>query len=58
MKWYYKVQGTHTYVRVFMHGALCGNLVFRNEEFGLICAEATATSSRLIIDFINETARE
>jgi hypothetical protein len=33
MKWYYKVIGAHTHVRVFMNGALCGNLVFRNAEF-------------------------
>lgn len=36
MKWYYKVQGTHTHVRVFMNGALCGRLCFRNEEFAHI----------------------
>ncbi len=33
MKWYYKKLGGHTHVRVFMNGALCGNLTFRNEEF-------------------------
>lgn len=33
MKWYYKVMGGHTHVRVFMNGAKCGDLVFRNEEF-------------------------
>jgi hypothetical protein len=33
MKWYYLVMGGHTHVRVFMNGANCGNLVFRNNEF-------------------------
>jgi hypothetical protein len=33
MKWYYKVQGGHTHVRVFINGAKCGDLCFRNNEF-------------------------
>jgi hypothetical protein len=33
MKWYFKVCGGHTHVRVFMNGAKCGDLCFRNEEF-------------------------
>jgi hypothetical protein len=33
MKWYYKIGGGHTHVRVFMNGAKCGDLCFRNEEF-------------------------
>lgn len=33
MKWYFKVMGGHTHVRVFMNGAKCGDLCFRNEEF-------------------------
>lgn len=33
MKWYYKVAGGHTHVRVFMNGGKCGDLCFRNEEF-------------------------
>lgn len=33
MNWYYKHRGTHVYVRVFMNGAKCGNLVFSNDEF-------------------------
>lgn len=33
MKWYYQIRGSHTHVRVFMNGAKCGDLVFRNEEF-------------------------
>lgn len=33
MKWYYKILGGHTHVRVFMNGGKCGDLCFRNEEF-------------------------
>lgn len=33
MKWYYTILGGHTHVRVFMNGAKCGDLCFRNEEF-------------------------
>ena len=33
MKWYFKIAGGHTHVRVFMNGAKCGDLCFRNEEF-------------------------
>ncbi len=33
MNWYYKIQGGHTHVRVFMNGGKCGDLCFRNEEF-------------------------
>jgi hypothetical protein len=33
MKWYYQINGGHTHVRVFMNGAKCGDLCFRNEEF-------------------------
>jgi hypothetical protein len=33
MKWYWTVAGGHTHVRVFMNGAKCGDLCFRNEEF-------------------------
>jgi hypothetical protein len=33
MKWYWKVGGGHTHVRVFYNGAKCGDLCFRNEEF-------------------------
>ncbi len=33
MKWKYKVLGGHTHVDVFMNGANCGHLCFRNEEF-------------------------
>lgn len=33
MCWYWKIQGAHTHVTVFMGGAKCGELCFRNEEF-------------------------
>lgn len=33
MKWYFKIMGGHTHVRVFMNGGKCGDLCFRNEEF-------------------------
>lgn len=34
MKWYWHRAGGHTHVRVFMNGGKCGDLCFRNEEFG------------------------
>lgn len=52
MKWYYKVQGIHTRVRVFMNGANCGELCFRNEEFQMIQSSA---GIRNTVIFINET---
>lgn len=33
MKWYHKIIGEHTHVRVFMNGVKCGDLCFRNLEF-------------------------
>lgn len=33
MKWYYRIAGRHVHVRVYMNGALCGTLVFRDSEF-------------------------
>jgi hypothetical protein len=36
MKWYWHRAGGHTHVRVFMNGAKCGDLCFRNEEFDYI----------------------
>lgn len=48
MKWYYKILGGHTHVRVFMNGAKCGDLCFRNEEFELI-------RQSIAIQFIDET---
>lgn len=36
MKWRTEQRGQHTHVTVFMHGANCGKLCFRNEEFNEI----------------------
>lgn len=36
MKWFFTIAGGHTHVRVFMNGAKCGDLCFRNEEFHTI----------------------
>lgn len=36
MKWRWRREGTHTHVRVFVNGANCGTLTFRNEEFDAI----------------------
>lgn len=49
MKWYYKILGGHTHVRVFMNGAKCGDLCFRNEEMKEIFIDHPK------ITFINET---
>jgi hypothetical protein len=51
MKWYYKQIGIHTKVRVFMSGANCGNLTFRNEEFAIILSDF---SGRGFLQFIPE----
>lgn len=55
MKWYYRITGPHTRVRVFMNGANCGELCFRNEEFEQIQHNA---GSDYIITFIDEEAQE
>lgn len=59
MKWYYTQIGGHTHVRVFMNGALCGHISFRNEEFEKIrhgwdmeCVDD------LIAEFIDETPKK
>ncbi len=60
MNWRYKILGGHTHVRVFLNGAKCGDLCFRNEEFvaiQLCSGEANMllpNGSHLIV-FINET---
>lgn len=54
MKWYFKILGGHTHVRVFMNGGKCGDLCFRNEEFLSVQADATQFSSKFII-FVDET---
>lgn len=52
MKWYYHIAGGHTHVRVFMNGAKCGDLCFRNEEFQEIYAGTLAAP---IIEFIDDS---
>lgn len=56
MKWYYTIAGGYTHVRVFMNGAKCGDLCFRNEEFEPML-EIDRDYPRLanFIEFINET---
>lgn len=52
MKWRFIVKGGHTHVRVFMNGAKCGDLCFRNEEFDQI------RESLPSVAFINEGETE
>jgi hypothetical protein len=52
MKWYYKVMGGHTHVRVFMNGGKCGDLCFRNEEF----EQVRKTLIPMGVEFIEEEA--
>lgn len=58
MKWYYKSTGSHTHVRVYSHGAFCGALAFRNEEFTAIRATFPAQqgvdSSVPLIHFVDD----
>lgn len=51
MKWYYKILGGHTHVRVFMNGTKCGDLCFRNEEFQELRG---AGSTWELTEFIND----
>lgn len=48
MKWFFKVLGSHTHVRVFQNGAKCGDLCFRNEEFEEIKLYVTVSGFALI----------
>lgn len=50
MNWYFIVLGGHTHVRVFMNGAKCGDLCFRNDEFEIIKRELL--NSTKLVDFI------
>jgi len=56
MKWYYKVMGGHTHVRVFMNGAKCGDLCFRNVEFQEVLFAGT-NATTMHIEFIDESAK-
>lgn len=51
MKWYYKIQGGHVHVRVFMNGAKCGDLCFRVDEFENIRCNS---SPGVTLEFIEE----
>ena len=53
MKWYWKNEGIHVKVRVFMNGALCGSLCFRADEFSELKAWYNHD-----ITFINENDEE
>jgi len=55
MKWFYAMAGGHTHVRVFMNGAKCGDLCFRNEEFKQILNTLQIGVTGIRIQFINET---
>lgn len=57
MKWYYKILGGHTHVRVFMNGGKCGDLCFRNEEFNSLLGYIV-THPACPISTINETPAE
>lgn len=57
MKWYFKVLGGHTHVRVFMNHAKCGDLCFRNEEFKELrnrFGETILGFSDYMIEFVEE----
>lgn len=61
MKWYYKQLGGHTHVRVFMHGAKCGDLCFRNEEFqqlrrDLVIIDDNTGIPTELLQYIDETS--
>ena len=56
MKWYWHRAGGHTHVRVFMDGAKCGDLCFRNEEFDYI-REPLMMGCMGVVEFIEEEAR-
>lgn len=55
MNWYWHRAGGHTHVRVFMNGAKCGALCFRNEEFQAIREHyALLPANAWLIQFIEE----
>lgn len=53
MNWRYKIEGSHTRVRVFMNGGKCGDLCFRNDEFVSLRIKFAGD-----INFINEGSEE
>lgn len=40
MTWYYLRHGIHVHVLVFLNGAKCGELVFRQDEFDFLKTQA------------------
>jgi hypothetical protein len=54
MNWKYKVQGSHVHVKVYMNGALCGNLVFSLSEFEHIVANQAILRPSNLISFVKE----
>ena len=53
MKWYYRSNGIHVDVRVFMNGGYCGKLCFRLDEFNEIM-----NRSGNLINYINEAQKD
>ena len=56
MGFYFRVLGIHTHLRVYMDGALCGNLVLRNEEFAELRAKFAGLSESAPVEFIEDPA--
>jgi hypothetical protein len=54
MNWRYKKVGVHIEVMVYMNGAKCGELKFREEEFEQIKRDALSRVKSPIYAFINE----
>lgn len=52
MKWYYTILGGHVHIRVFMGGAKCGDLCFRNEEFELVRNDLSHKTG--LVEFIED----
>ncbi len=57
MNWHYRV-GIHTHVRVFMNGAFCGHLTFRNEEFESIMRQQELAQHLTFIENYARTLAE
>jgi 6-phosphogluconate dehydrogenase len=57
MNCYFKTEGGHTHVRVFMNGAKCGDLCFRNEEFKFLREVLENSEPRIgkVVTLIDET---
>lgn len=53
MRWYYSIAGGHAHVRVYMHGAKCGDLCFRINEW-----EEVHAAMPSFVEFIKITSEE